>query len=923
MRYRISRYNTILFKRLLFAVLLLSGCFYFFFIRGIDRVELYRRYHSYIQATNKLVNIWYVPRMWGPSHLPRYDLDIADEDLAFLNRNLPPLYENAVLTDAYKKPVRATLYAYGTRFDPKVRYRGDLDNHWRDPQKSFFFDFRKEQLFQGIEEMHLIIPADRFYLLEELTHIRARAMGLATPQSQFVNLFINGKRNGVYWQVAGFDKSMLERQGLPGDVNIYGAIDFSDTRTIDISRLDAWRKYNSDIYSDSVDNYADLETLLTLFFETDDDVFLVQLPTILAMDDFYSWMVLQHLTGSTHVTGANMRMFFDPTMGKFRMIPWDISRGTALPPVGMENNYNPFITRVLAQPTFTHERNLKLWEYAGNDERIAADLARYDELDALTRKDFLRDSVKVESNLAYRKRVKEVRKSLIEWQHAARTQLEDARASVTVRVRPGDSSVIITVEANGFSGTALTGVTLSDVPCGGTIRWYEGNEDGYIVNPDEGYTDLPCRDGIWHADVHELVLTGREAAGTLLSPVSQKRTFILKSAMPFPPLFSQDSLVLALHNAVTGKPLEHVSVKWVSDSFSHDGATLTRAAAEFAQLYPSFIHQDGTLFLRGSHVFQNDIIIPAGTRLRITAGATLSLGEGVSIYSYSPVTIEGSSDRPVTFTHADSAPWGVFLVANTTEESTVRYAVFEAGSEEYLNGIYSRGMLSFFHAPVTIEHSEFTRAHADDAVNINYGLATIRQSRFTHNQFDALDIDVTDSTITHNLFEDNGNDGIDISGARPFIAHNMIFRSGDKCISVGEDSQAIIYNNLLIGCQGYGVAVKDSSAPFIAQITAVHNTVGVGVYEKKEIFGGGTPRIFNSLIWGNGNSIAVDERSAMQISHSVIMGGWEGEGNSDLDPHLDSSYLPTTRTLPSADTSTYPPFPPQESAVPAIGFASL
>jgi len=81
---------------------------------------------------------------------------------------------------------------------------------------------------------------------------------------------------------------------------------------------------------------------------------------------------------------------------------------------------------------------------------------------------------------------------------------------------------------------------------------------------------------------------------------------------------------------------------------------------------------------------------------------------------------------------------------------------------------------------------------------------------------------------------ENGNDGIDISSAKPLIINNRIERSGDKCISVGENSQAIIANNLLLGCKGYGIGVKDLSSPSIINITAVDNGIGIGVYGKKD-----------------------------------------------------------------------------------------
>jgi hypothetical protein len=38
------------------------------------------------------------------------------------------------------------------------------------------------------------------------------------------------------------------------------------------------------------------------------------------------------------------------------------------------------------------------------------------------------------------------------------------------------------------------------------------------------------------------------------------------------------------------------------------------------------------------------------------------------------------------------------------------------------------------------------------------------------------------------------------------------------------------------------------------------------------------------IIWGNEESVVLDELSSFTMTHSIVAGGWEGEGNVDLDP---------------------------------------
>ncbi|MEW6610023.1 MAG: CotH kinase family protein [Patescibacteria group bacterium] len=915
MQLRLSKYHRIIVARIIVILALLIGGVYVAFVRGADRVEVYRKYHSLIQVANKLVNVAYVPWAIGRSALERYDVLIKPEDLAFLNHNLPPLYQNALLTDEYKQPVPAIFSAGGKQYQAKVRYRGDLDNHWRDPQKSFFIDFKKDNWYLGINEIHLIIPYDRYYLLEELSSARARAFGLVVLPSKFVNLFINGKRNGVYWQVEGFGKEMLEKQFLPGDVNVYGAIDITRPgESLDISSIHAWRKYAEDVYSQGIDNYADLENLLGIVFKADDAQFRTQFPDIVNMEDFYSWIIVQNLMSSSHITGANMRMWFDPTQGKFRMIPWDVSKGS-IPPPHYEYVYNPFISRVLEQPEFLHERNLRLWRYIGDEKNLTNDLKRYDELDELTRRDFYKDTKKVQSNYSYRKMVGEVRQFIKDSFYALRDNLRDTHGLVTVRMQAKDPIATLTITSDGFSSLLLRTVSFADAKCLGTWSIYADRAgDGVIGKDDAKIADFSCTQGKWSAVPNMVIPTGRMEKEGYLVPFARTTTLFIRGRGGDHPPFTQDTLTLEFQNAVTGEKADSISIRWQNSFFQINYHSIDESLDDFVRIHPQFARDADTLLLRGTIEVTGDIIIPKGTRLTIAAGTTMMMGDGASILSYSPVFLEGSAAQPIIFRRGGERLWGVLLVSGVNEESVIRHVVMEYGSEEYLNGMYTSGMLSFFYSPARIEESEFRYAQGDDGINIKYAKAYIRHNRFEHNTGDAIDLDVSDSVVDGNVLVENGNDGIDISSAKPLVINNHIERSGDKCISVGENSQAIIVNNFLRGCRGYGIGVKDLSSPLILNVTAVENDVGIGVYEKKEVFGGSIPRIFNSIMWGNAREVEVDEASLVEISHSIVRGGWQGQEVYNLDPKFDAHYRPQNQTLPPVEDAVYQEtgFPPMQ-----------
>ena len=56
----------------------------------------------------------------------------------------------------------------------KIRYRGITYNNWQAEKKSLRLKFSKDDLFQGMSGLNLIIPEDRGYFLEPLNIYRAK-----------------------------------------------------------------------------------------------------------------------------------------------------------------------------------------------------------------------------------------------------------------------------------------------------------------------------------------------------------------------------------------------------------------------------------------------------------------------------------------------------------------------------------------------------------------------------------------------------------------------------------------------------------------------------------------------------------------------------------------------------------------------------
>ena len=881
---------------ILAGLLLLGGLYY---IQSIDRIELYARHHSPIQFIKKLSNLVFIHRFVITDNLESYNLVVEAEDLEFLNKNLPETYQGNILTDEYEKTVNAAFFADdGTEYKVDVRYRGDTDNHWRDPKKSWQITFSKNNYFQGSREIDLIIPVDRYYLMEELSFYRARKLGLVVPETKFVNLFVNGKRQGVYWQVEEWSKDILEKHGFSGDTNLYGGRDFVDLiqSSGDVfDNLHAWRKYSQDPRS-PVDNYADLQLLLDLVNNASDEEFAANIGSILDLEGFYRWLLIQQLMASNHqvgsnITGSNFRFFFDPTSGKFHFLPWDISVGQS-PPAFSELWYGKIAERILSNPQLLQERNKMFWEYVGKESNLEEDLKYYDELDSLTNNDFYKDFRKVESNFRYRERVKELERQLIHNFAQLKQNLEQANAIVSVYQKPGSDITKITVSTESFSGVEISGIEIEPESCSGNLQIYgDTNHSGSLELSDDLLAIEDCNEGIYETVFSwQLPALRQKTQDNLLVPDYNETNIFIVSSQKVAGQIDEKTVDLTIRNLVTGEEVGDFTFRHAIDNQNFSLTSKTVPVEEFVLRQPIFtLTSDGIRLSRGVYTIINTVIIPKNTHLIIEPGTQIFMGETASILSYSPVTAIGTANEPIVI-EGQGDSWGTFGIADAGSESTFNHIIIREGSEATVNGIFMSGMLSIFRSNGVIMNGSFSNAHGDDAVNIKYGNVSVSNSRFADNAFDGLDVDFSNSLIQKNTFVNNGNDGIDISGSQPRIVDNIIRNSADKCISVGEGSDAILFNNLLVHCGNFGIAIKDSSDPLIINNTITGSGIGISGYQKKQIFGGGKGRVVNSIVWANKKSVELNDLSSLKVESSVVEGGYAGDGNLDVNPELGANF---------------------------------
>lgn len=269
----------------------------------------------------------------------------------------------------------------------------------------------------------------------------------------------------------------------------------------------------------------------------------------------------------------------------------------------------------------------------------------------------------------------------------------------------------------------------------------------------------------------------------------------------------------------------------------------------------------------GNYTIHNTLFLPAGYHFRILAGTRIRIAPGVSVISYSPMTIQGDRRNPVSIGSLTRDPYGVFAIQGVdhpTCATTITHLESYGGSEAFVDGVFYSGGLNIYECDVVMQHTHVHTHAADDGLNVKYAAVSISNNTFRDNAADQVDLDYVSGDIRENVFVGQGGingDGLDLSGARATIAHNEFTGFDDKGISVGEQSTVhISHNNIHENTTG--IAAKDLSHVYVDKNAFSDNIMDIHAYQKKAMFGGAHVFFVDTT---STISIDTDKRSSASI----------------------------------------------------------
>lgn len=282
------------------------------------------------------------------------------------------------------------------------------------------------------------------------------------------------------------------------------------------------------------------------------------------------------------------------------------------------------------------------------------------------------------------------------------------------------------------------------------------------------------------------------------------------------------------------------------------------------------IENQNIIIKSGKVNISNPVIIPSGFNVVFNKGTSIDFTDSACFISYSPVTMAGTKDEPISVGSSDFTGNG-FTVLQAGGISTVSNTIFKNLNTLNYKGWVLTGAVNFYESDVHITNATFFRNQCEDALNIIRSKFTLSNSLFDYIFADAFDSDFSQGEVLSTTFTNIGNDAIDFSGSQILINNVEISNASDKGISGGENSQLIV-KNTNITHSNIGLSSKDLSTVEVINSSVSDCNYGIVLLQKKPEYGPSTMILNNSTINKSKNRYLIEAGSVVIENNDTIQG---------------------------------------------------
>ncbi len=807
------------------------------------------------------------PSMGDPHHLRAIQLYMPDASESQLNRDLP--HSGRVYVKG------SLVYPNGDLWDVKTRYRGDHFWHWAARKKSIRVKTKRSHLFERMRAFNLIAPKMRDQISGHISYVLAAELDLMVPRSEMVDVHINGRYRGVYLLLEQLEEMVLRKHGrMPGDLyaaDMVGRNKYRGLSSQIFANHGLWEKVAINNHFDEGEDEA-LVLLIDALSAPPGRERSAKLRSLLDVDAFARFSAFRTLCQSEHFENThNWRLYYDPWRNRFEPVVWDPAGWAPawIPKPGRRSRADIVSSIVdealLEDNAFLAARQAVFDEFFGSGgmERVGAEIddvlqrikPSIDSDPSLTYKIFaMTPDAVFAAQESYRKIVRTV------GAHVREDYMTPGRLSyVTNKDLPG----WVRVEVDGRR--ALTGLTLSlsrpidrrptahvaiMLPEGPQLIDVSGAvvQRGSRIDLDIDLLAqfVPVKDPTlprWVSGkievrpaYYDIILGGAEFAGVDIVEVTGR---------------------YGTRRFGVGEELKARAVRTLEPTvFANARSVLEPQPVQAPQVW------EGDLEFEGVRTITDDVIIQPGTRLRMAPGASL-IFEG-------RLVARGTAEQRIVFGPRDGGqdPWGIIALRGSgANGSELTHCDMSLGSGHKTALAEYSAMFSIHEVKgVVVRGCTFRDSRVvDDMVHAVYSTVHFEACEFTRSLFDAVDLDITEGVIESCRFIDSGNDALDLMTSTVLVRNSLIEGSVDKGVSVGEDTEAMLFNTTVERCE-IGVQIKDRSRAVLVNCDILDNKLGVDAYKKNWRYdSGGFGYLYKSFFTGNEVTIGTDKHSRMMI----------------------------------------------------------
>ncbi len=916
--------------------------------------------------------------------LPIYDLKIKRGQYSVLENVAQKSLQKGWMSDDLKVWVDGQFFYNGEKYNVKVRLRGDLPSHWKDPKKSYRIKFGRQKIehegetireriyFEGKRQINLIIPQDRDLILAYFINQVMREQGLTVPRDRFVVLRLNGVLQGVYYEVEHLDKPMLAAGKRP-ETTIFGqnnrVMHFDKYTKLGIPTSEDAR-FDIGSMRRSIDEDGSLamramQVLIDHSLNPTEENFR-RAREVLDWEKYLRFRNITTLCNTNHVRfgSDNLRLYFDPSRGLLEPIPWDVHL-VKLPnepgTIDFWNSHGPDELQIatLTTPELRLQRNRLMWELV--HDRGAAIMRKFDKIYNELRPVFWQDVLST-PNKAYK--LDMLRKNLKYNLERVHTVLSNSNVNMTFGLEAHDRAKIEFATLN-FGGAELLDMQLADTAYGweGAYQLFEdSNGNGKLDAADRLLHTATAQNNAVYFPIQKTILPDvrynsdwiKMRYWEFYETISGRSRFFLTGKLTpkykDPLVWHPPVITVRAQNAVTGEDIPSMMMEQDEEAGSNNSLAITAydmsapfdldavnlSREEFLAKHPQFRPSTAlpnAVELRGKVTFSETVIVPKHVPLVFRPGADVTMKPRVSILAYGGLRAEGTEKDSIRI-HGDGSgiPWGVLATVRPTDRDVrIRYLRLSDAGQARINGILVTGGLAVHEGDLTLTNSMIRDMDSEDGMNLKNGHIYMADCQFINCNADNVDLDFCTGEVRRCEFRQSGfnGDGLDVSGTSVLIADCVFENLSDKGISVGENSHPTIVNCLLRG-NDIGISCKDLSHPKIAHSTFVGNKLAIEAKRKKPFFGGGAGDFVNCAFIGNLKFRSEDYFSAgkVQILASVADRGLDGKEVPNLqlqaDLSLESIFAAVKQMATDQKVSLLAPeWLPEEAQGPDIQFPGI